>query len=174
MQLQINHKHSFSRKTAYLGVFLSLALVCSYVEALIPFSFGVPGIKLGLANIVVVLLLYCVGAKEAIAVSVLRMILAGFLFGNAFSIVYSLAGGLLSFLVMLLLKKTNLLNCVSISVAGGISHNIGQLIAAAWIVENYNVFFYAPVLMIAGILTGFLIGILSQEIILRIGKRINF
>ena len=88
------------KKTAYLGVYLALALICSYVESLIPFYFGIPGVKLGLTNIVVVLMLYCVGTKEALAVSALRIVLAGFLFGNMFSILYSLAGGLLSFLVI--------------------------------------------------------------------------
>ena len=145
-------------KIAYWGVFLALALVCSYVESLIPISFGIPGVKLGLTNIVVILMLYTIGAKDAILISVLRIILAGFMFGNAFSIIYSLAGGILSFVVMLLLKNTGKLKILSISTAGGISHNVGQLIVAALVVENYNILFYVPVLIIAGIITGFLIG----------------
>lgn len=162
------------KKVAYLGLFLGLALICSYIESLIPFAFGIPGVKLGLTNIVVVLMLYTVGAREALSVSVFRIVLAGFMFGNAFSIIYSLAGGLLSFCVMLLLKKTGLLNCISVSVAGGLSHNIGQLVVAACIVANFNILYYIPVLLIAGTITGFLIGIISQEIIFRIGKRIHF
>lgn len=158
-------------KIAYWGVFLALALVCSYVESLIPISFGMPGVKLGLTNIVVILMLYTIGAKDAILISVLRIILAGFMFGNAFSIIYSLAGGILSFVVMLLLKNTGKLKILSISTAGGISHNVGQLIVAALVVENYNILFYVPVLIIAGIITGFLIGLLAGEIILRIGNR---
>lgn len=158
-------------KIAYWGVFLALALVCSYVESLIPISFGIPGVKLGLTNIVVILMLYTIGAKDAILISVLRIILAGFMFGNAFSIIYSLAGGILSFVVMLLLKKTGKLKILSISTAGGISHNVGQLIVAALVVENYNILFYVPVLIIAGIITGFLIGLLAGEIVLRIGNR---
>lgn len=158
-------------KIAYWGVFLALALVCSYVESLIPISFGIPGVKLGLTNIVVILMLYTIGAKDAILISVLRIILAGFMFGNAFSIIYSLAGGILSFVVMLLLKNTGKLKILSISTAGGISHNVGQLIVAALVVENYNILFYVPVLIIAGIITGFLIGLLAGEIILRIGNR---
>lgn len=161
-------------KIAYWGVFLALALVCSYVESLIPISFGIPGVKLGLTNIVVILMLYTIGAKDAILISVLRIILAGFMFGNAFSIIYSLAGGILSFVVMLLLKKTGKLKILSISTAGGISHNVGQLIVAALVVENYNILFYVPVLIIAGIITGFLIGLLAGEIVLRIGNRIKF
>ena len=158
-------------KIAYWGVFLALALVCSYVESLIPISFGIPGVKLGLTNIVVILMLYTIGAKDAILISVLRIILAGFMFGNAFSIIYSLAGGILSFIVMLLLKNTGKLKILSISTAGGISHNVGQLIVAALVVENYNILFYVPVLIIAGISTGFLIGLLAGEIVLRIGNR---
>ncbi len=161
-------------KIAYWGVFLALALVCSYVESLIPISFGIPGVKLGLTNIVVILMLYTIGARDAILISVLRIILAGFMFGNAFSIIYSLAGGILSFVVMLLLKNTGKLKILSISTAGGISHNVGQLIVAALVVENYNILFYVPVLIIAGIITGFLIGLLAGEIVLRIGNRFKF
>ena len=113
---------------------LALALVCSYIETLIPFSIGIPGIKLGLTNIIVVLMIYCVGAKEAFAVSIFRIILVGFMFGNAFSIIYSLAGGMLSFFAMYLLIRFKVLKCVSVSVIGGICHNIGQIIIATIVV----------------------------------------
>ena len=159
------------QKTAYLGMFLALALICSYVESLIPFNFGIPGVKLGLTNIVVVLMLYCIGAKEAFLVSVLRILLAGFLFGNPFSIIYSMGGGVLSFLAMVLLKKAGKFRVVSISVMGGIFHNIGQLFVASVVVENSNLFYYMPVLLVAGFVTGFLIGILAQEMILRLKDR---
>lgn len=161
-------------KVAYMGLFLALALICSYVESLIPFYFGVPGVKLGLTNIVVVMALYCIGAKEAFLISVLRILLAGFLFGNMFSILYSLAGGLLSFGIMLLLKKTGKFRIISVSVAGGVSHNMGQLVVAALVVENYHIFYYGTVLIIAGIITGFIIGIISQEVILRLDGRVDF
>ena len=161
-------------KVAYMGVFLALALICSYVESLIPISFGIPGVKLGLTNIVVVLMLYCIGAKEALAVSVCRIVLAGFLFGNLFSILYSLAGGLLSFLIMWAVKRTGKLGILPVSVCGDIFHNIGQLAVAALVVENYNVFYYLPVLLLAGAATGLAIGVVAQELIIRIGDRINF
>ena len=161
-------------KVAYMGVFLALALICSYVESLIPISFGIPGVKLGLTNIVVVLMLYCIGAKEALAVSVCRIVLTGFLFGNLFSILYSLAGGLLSFLIMWAVKRTGKLGILPVSVCGGIFHNIGQLAVAALVVENYNVFYYLPVLLLAGAATGLAIGVVAQELIIRIGDRINF
>lgn len=156
-----------TKKVAYLGVFLAFALILSYVESLIPFYFGIPGVKLGLTNLIVVVMLYCTGAKESFGISMMRIVLAGFLFGNMFSILYSLAGGLVSFFIMYLLKKTGKLNVVSVSVAGGISHNIGQLVVAAIVVETCDIFYYMPVLMIAGVLTGFLIGILGQEFIRR-------
>lgn len=160
-------------KVAYLGVFLALALICSYVESLIPFYFGVPGVKLGLTNVVVVLMLYCVGTKEALIISVLRIVLAGFLFGSFFSIFYSMAGGILSFLIMYLLKKTGKFGVLPTSISGGIFHNVGQLAVAAMVVENYNIFYYFPVLLIAGVVTGLLIGVAAQEMILRIGNRIR-
>lgn len=160
-------------KVAYLGVFLALALICSYVESLIPFYFGIPGVKLGLTNVVVVLMLYLVGAREALAVSALRIVLAGFLFGNMFSILYSLAGGLLSFLVMFLLRRSQKFGVLSISISGGIFHNIGQILVAALVVDNYYILYYVPVLLIAGCMTGGLIGVVSQELIARIGSRMR-
>lgn len=163
-----------TRKIAYLGVFLALALILSYVESLIPFYFGIPGVKLGLTNLIVVVMLYCTGTKEAFGVSVARILLAGFLFGNLFSILYSLAGGVLSFIVMCLLKKTGRFHVISVSVTGGISHNIGQLIVAAFVVETYDIFYYMPFLLIAGVATGFVIGMLAQEFILRFEKQFHF
>ena len=163
-----------TRKIAYLGVFLALALILSYVESLIPFYFGIPGVKLGLTNLIVVVMLYCTGTKEAFGVSVARILLAGFLFGNLFSILYSLAGGVLSFIVMCLLKKTGRFHVISVSVTGGSSHNLRQLIAAAFVVETYDIFYYMPFLLIAGVATGFVIGMLAQEFILRFEKQFHF
>ena len=157
----------------YLGIFLAAALICSYIESLIPFYFGIPGVKLGLTNIVVVLALYSVGIKEAFTISVLRIVLSGFLFGNLFSILYSLAGGLFSFAVMLLLKRTKKFGVLPISIGGGIFHNVGQLIVAAFVVSNYNILYYLPILLAAGAVTGALIGICAQEMLLRIGNRRN-
>ena len=151
-----------------LGSFLALALILSYIESLIPFYFGVPGMKLGLCNCLVLVLLYRLSAKEALLLNVGRILLSGFLFGNAFSIIYSLAGGVLSWAVMVLLKKVNRFSLTPISIAGGFSHNIGQLFVAAVVVENYNIFFYAPVLMLAGIITGAVIGVIAKEVLRRL------
>ena len=156
-------------RVAFLGMLLGLAFVLAYVESLIPFFIGIYGVKLGLANLVVIVALYTLGEKEAFIIAVARIILVGFTFGNLFSMIYSLAGGLLSYFVMLLLKKSNRFSMTGVSVMGGVFHNIGQIIIATFIVSNYSVMYYIPVLMIAGFITGTLIGIVAQEVFLRVG-----
>ena len=158
------------KSVAFWAMFLALALILSYVESLIPFFFGVPGMKLGLPNLVIVMILYCMGTKEAYLISIVRVLLSGFLFGNLFSIGYSLAGAMLSLTVMMLLKRTGKLKVITVSAIGGICHNIGQLIVAALVVESYNFLYYTPVLLIAGLITGIIIGVISQEMILRLGR----
>lgn len=160
--------NSPKKNLALLGMLLGLALLCSYVETLIPINFRIPGIKLGLANIVVVIAMYRIGIKEALLIAVARIFLSGFLFGNMFAVVYSLAGGVLSFFIMLFLKSKLKLNVISVSTAGGIAHNLGQLIVAALVVENMNLLYYMSVLFFAGLLTGLLIGIVSREILVRL------
>lgn len=167
-------QNSFRKKTAYMGLFLALALICSYVEVLIPINFGIPGVKLGLTNIVIVLTLYCIGEKEAFGISILRILLSGLLFGNLFSVLFSLAGGILSFVVMVIGKKLLKLKCIAVSTSGGIAHNVGQLLVAAFVVDNFSIFYYIPVLIVSGVLTGLLIGVIAQELVLRIGKLIKF
>lgn len=155
-------------KAAYFGVFTALALIFSYVEMLIPIHFGVPGIKLGLANLMIVIMLYKSGPKDALLLSVVRIVLSGFMFGNLFAILYSLAGGVLSLAVMALLKKRGTFSVMGVSIAGGVFHNIGQLAVAMAVVETYRVGYYLPVLLIAGMVTGMLIGIVSNEVLKRI------
>ncbi len=157
-------------KTAYFGVFTALALIFSYVETLIPVQVGIPGVKLGLANLVIVVVLYKMGGKEAYFLSIVRVVLFGFLFGNLFSILYSLAGGLLSLTVMVGLKKTNAFSLLGISAMGGVFHNIGQLIMAAIVLESLSIGYYLPVLLISGLVTGILIGIISSEMLKRLHK----
>ncbi|MDD2980384.1 MAG: Gx transporter family protein [Hespellia sp.] len=155
-------------KVAYYGVFTALALIFSYVETLIPISFGVPGVKLGLANLIIVVAIYKLSGREAAVLSIVRVVLAGFLFGSMFSILYSLAGTLLSLAVMTALKKSGRFSVMGVSMAGGVFHNIGQLIVAMLVVETYQVGYYLPVLLIAGLLTGFVIGIISNEVLKRL------
>ena len=156
------------RKVAIFGVFTALALIFSYVELLIPINFGIPGAKLGLANLMTVLVLYKMGIKEALALSVTRIILSGFMFGNLFGILYSLSGGLLSFLVMVLLKKSDRLSFAGVSIGGGTAHNIGQLLVAMFVVQTYQVGYYLQVLLVAGEVTGLLIGLVAKEGLKRI------
>lgn len=152
------------KKTAYLGLFAAIAIIFGYVESLIPFFAGIPGMKLGLANLAVLFILEKYSWKEAALVSTVRILVIGFLFGNMFSILYSLAGAALSLTVMTLMKKFSGFSILGISVAGGVSHNIGQLIVASLIVENTSLLYYAPALLISGVVTGLLIGLLAGEI----------
>lgn len=156
------------KKTAYLGLFAAIAIIFGYVESLIPFFAGIPGMKLGLANLAVLFILEKYSWKEAALVSTVRILVIGFLFGNMFSILYSLAGAALSLTVMTLMKKFSGFSILGISVAGGVSHNIGQLIVASLIVENTSLLYYAPALLISGVVTGLLIGLLTGEITKRI------
>lgn len=154
-------------KVAVFGVFTSLAQILSYVELLIPINFGIPGMKLGLANLLVVILLYKGCPRDALLLSVIRILLSGLIFGNMFSIFYSLGGGLLSLAVMVFLKKTGQFTVAGISIGGGASHNVGQLLVAMFVVQTYQVGYYLPVLLIAGVITGAVIGILSAEVLKR-------
>lgn len=157
-------------RVAHFGVYTALALIFSYVETLIPINFGIPGVKLGLANLIIVVALYKMSLKEAYILSIVRVVLSGFIFANLFSIIYSLAGGLLSLSVMALLKKTNQFSVLGISMAGGVFHNIGQLIMAIIVLESFNIAYYFPVLIISGVVTGLLIGIISNEMLKRLHK----
>lgn len=156
------------QKAAYFGVFTALALIFSYVETLIPVNFGIPGAKLGLANLIIVIFLYKTNWREALLLSVVRIVLSGFIFGNLFAILYSLAGGILSLAVMALLQKNGKFSVIGVSIVGGASHNVGQLIVAMIVVETYQVGYYLPVLLVAGVITGALIGIISSQVLVRI------
>ena len=155
-------------KVAYFGVFTALALIFSYVETLIPINFGIPGVKLGLANLIIVIALYKMRLREVYLLSIVRVLLSGFIFGNYFSIIYSLAGGLLSLTVMAVFKRKDGFSIMGISIAGGVFHNVGQLIVAMLVVETFSVAYYVPVLLIAGMITGLLIGIVSNEMLKRL------
>lgn len=155
-------------RVAYFGVFVALALIFSYVETLIPFHIGIPGVKLGLANLIIVIALYKMDVKSAFFLSAVRVVLAGFIFSNLASIIYSLAGGFLSLSVMALMKKNQGFSVVGVSIAGGVFHNVGQLIVAMLVVETYSVAYYFPVLLIAGLITGMVIGITAQEMLKRL------
>ncbi|MDO5294103.1 MAG: Gx transporter family protein [bacterium] len=157
-----------TKKISTFGVLVALAFIFSYVEALIPFNFAVPGMKLGLANIVVLATLYLLGAKEAFVVSIIRVVLVGFTFGNLNTMLYSLAGGLLSFAVMALAKRFNLFSIIGVSVLGAIFHNVGQIAVAMIILETKALIGYLPFLLVFGIVSGVVIGIVGGEITKRL------
>lgn len=139
-------------------------MIFSYVESLIPLNFGIPGVKLGLANLVVVAGLAFLPPLQILAVLISRICLTGLLFGNVLSLAYSLAGGLLSFLVMLLLKKIKGFSMTGISIAGGVAHNVGQLLTAMVILGNVHLGWYFPPLLVAGVVAGGLIGMLAGRV----------
>ncbi len=156
-------------KAAFLGMFTAIAIIFGYVESLIPVVAGNPGIKLGLANLCVLFLLDRFSIREAALVSAARILVLGYLFGNLFGILYSLAGAALSLTVMALLLRHGRFSLIGVSVAGGISHNIGQLIVAALVIGS-SILYYFPVLMVSGVLAGILIGWLTQEV----SRRVHF
>jgi len=155
-------------RVAAYGLLVALAMVMSYVEVLVPFDLGVPGVKLGLANLVTMVALYMFGERPALTVSLLRIVLTGFTFGNLSSMMYSLAGGIVSFLAMAAAKRSGRFGKTGVSVTGGVFHNIGQLLAASFVVETFAVFWYFPVLLLAGALTGTLIGLAAGEVLRRL------
>lgn len=153
-----------TKRVAYCALLTALTMIFGYVEALIPFGFGIPGVKLGLANIVIVLALYILPACQVFAIQLMRIVLVSFLFGNLSMMLYSLAGGMLSLVVMLLLNRRDVFSITGVSIAGGVSHNIGQLIVAALVVQNLKIMFFFPIMIMAGLITGCLIGVLACRI----------
>ncbi len=161
-------KRTPASRTAIYGILVALAMILSFVETLIPINLGVPGVKPGLANLVVFVCLYLCGAGAAFSVSVVRITLVAFTFGNLSAFLFSLAGGLLSFAVMWFCKSKGLLSKTGVSIAGGVTHNLGQLTVAALVLENAAVYTYFPVLLLAGTMAGALIGILGSLILRRL------
>jgi heptaprenyl diphosphate synthase len=139
----------------------ALAIVFGYIEHLIPLPIGIYGIKLGIANLVTVVMLYALNAYSAFSINTVRIVLCSMLFGSFTSFWYSIVGGLLSFFVMIILKKTNKFSPMGISICGAIAHNIGQIAVAIVILEEFKIALYLPILLISGAITGAIIGILS-------------
>lgn len=157
-----------SRKVARYALLIALAMVLSWLESLVPITAAVPGMKLGLTNLVVLFALYRMNVMDAAAVSLIRVLLVSFTFGNAYAFAYSFAGAVLSLLVMLALKKAGKFSTIGVSIAGGVGHNLGQIIVAALVLETEKIFFYLPVLMVSGIAAGICIGILGGIIVDRL------
>lgn len=159
---------SRTKRLTTLAICISLALVLSYLESLIPAFVPIPGIKLGLANIAVIFLLYRMGAMAAVCVSALRVALLALLFGSPVSMIYSAAGALLSFAVMLLLGKLTPLGTVGVSVAGGVCHNIAQIAVASVILGTNVVLYYLPFLLLSGTVAGVGVGLAAALLIKKV------
>ena len=153
-----------TRRLAFASMFAALALIFSYVEALIPIPVPIPGVKLGLANLVVLIAIYRLGFRYAFTINCVRIIIAGLLFSGVFGMLYSFAGGILSIVVMYLLYRTKLFSMVGISMAGGVMHNLGQLLTACLILSNFGLMSYFAALFFTGLSSGILIGMLAYII----------
>lgn len=153
-----------TRRLAFAAMFAALALIFSYVEMLVPIPVPIPGVKLGLANLVILIALYSLGFRYAFTINCVRIVIAGLLFSGVFGMLYSFGGGILSILVMYLLYRTKLFSMVGISMAGGVMHNLGQLLTACAIMSNISLLSYFAVLFFSGLISGILIGILAYSI----------
>lgn len=151
-------KRNRAYQVAMIGMFASLAIILGYVETLLPIQLGIPGIKLGLANIVIVFVIYTLGGTAAFVVNFIRILVINSMFGTIMTLLFSLCGGILSLLVMLLVKRCSGIHLLSVSICGGIAHNVAQIIVASIFVKNSIVLLYLPIISIGGIVTGVLIG----------------
>ena len=169
----MNNRINTSRITLY-GIFAALAMILSYVELQIPAFFAVPGMKLGLTNIVVVVALYVLGEKSAFFINLIRILVVSLLFGTVMSLLFSLAGGIFSTLVMVLLKRSGKFSPVGVSAAGGITHNIGQIIVAMILLNTRSIIWYLPVLWITGVVSGVIIGIIGGIVCAHLDNTIKY
>lgn len=157
-----------TKHIAKIGMMVAVAFVLSYIESMLPLNFGVPGIKAGFSNIVVIFALFSFSPLTTFVIAVVRIILSGLTFGSLSSMLYSLSGGILSFFVMLLLKKTHKFSIYGISVAGGVFHNIGQILVAMAVLQNSMIVYYLPFLLVAGVVAGMVVGIIGAILVKRL------
>ena len=158
-------------KMTFLGLFTAVAMILSFVETLLPpLTTALPGIKMGLPNIAIMFILYRIGWKEASVVSIARVILVSLLFGSIMSMAYSLGGAILSLLIMTFMQKLTSFNRVSISVVGGVCHNIGQILVAWMVTGTAQIVYYLPVLLISGCAAGILVGLVAGMLEKRVPK----
>lgn len=164
-----NKKRTPARRAAFLGAMTALALILSYVESFVPMP--LPGVKLGLANLVAVFVLYREGVWRAAGVSLLRVLLSALLFGSTVSLAYSLAGAALSIAVMACLRPTDRFSPLGVSIAGGVMHNAGQIIVCCILLDTAAVAAYLPILTVSGAVAGVAIGALAALLLSRIPKK---
>lgn len=157
-----------TKKIAVLALAIALAMILSFVESQIPAFVAIPGVKIGLANIAVVFVLYKLGWKEAVLISLVRVVMVSMLFGTLVSLFYSVAGAVLSLTGMVLLKKTGLFSTVAVSVTGGVLHNVGQILMACLLLETNVIVYYLPFLILSGVIAGVVIGVVSAIMVNRV------
>lgn len=157
-----------SKRLARYALLVALAMVLSWLESMVPVSAAVPGMKLGLTNLVVVFALYRMGLRDAAVISLIRVLLVSFTFGNAYSFAYSLAGAALSLVVMAALKRTGKFSLTAVSVAGGVCHNIGQILVAIAVLGTARIAVYLPPLLVSGVAAGVAIGAVAGLIVRRV------
>ena len=159
-----------TKKVAMLGLCIALSMVLSFIEHQIPPLVAVPGVKVGLPNLVMVFMLYKIGWKETAVVSLIRVVLVSMLFGSVVSMAYGLVGATLSLIGMTLLKKTKLFSTIAVSVVGGVLHNIGQIATACVVMGTAQIVYYLPVLLISGTIAGVVIGFVSGLLVKKLDK----
>lgn len=160
-----------TKKLVFLGVMASLALVLAFLESLLPpVAAALPGVKMGLPNIVILFILYRYGIREAAAVSLVRLLLAALLFGSALTLAYSAAGAALSLAVMAVLRHTGAFSTVGVSLSGGVAHNVGQILVAVFLLGTAELAYYLPVLVISGTVGGVLVGLCGAFLLGRLGQ----
>lgn len=157
-----------TKKLALCALLTTLALVLSYLESLVPLSFTVPGVKIGLPNLAILFALYRLGFREAALISLLRVALVSLLFGNVFSLAYSAAGAVLALAVMGLLRRSGRFGTAGVSVAGAVAHNLGQILMAMLLLETAAIAAYLPVLLLTGTVAGVAVGLVSAVLIRRV------
>ena len=162
-----------TRQLVTLSALVGVAMILSYIESMIPAFVAVPGVKVGLSNIATVFALYALGWPYAIIVSVVRVFLSALLFGNFVSLIYSLSGAAVALALMILLKRLDRFSSVGVSVAGGVGHNAGQIIAACIVMENAAISLYIIPLIISGTIAGVVIGLVAGNLVERVKKYIK-
>ncbi len=160
-------------RVAFLGVMTAVAMILSYVEAILPpIVSAVPGVKIGLPNILIIFVLYRFSVKEAAAISLVRVFLSALLFGNAMTLAYSTAGAVFSIIIMSLLKKTDKFTAVGVSISGGVAHNLGQIFVAVLLLNSTLIAYYMLILTFTGVISGIIVGVAGGILAKKVPERI--
>ncbi|HKM03858.1 MAG TPA: Gx transporter family protein [Lachnospiraceae bacterium] len=162
-----------SKSVATYGMLIAMAFILSYIESVVTIPVPIPGIKVGLANLVVIIALYLMGPGTALILSFLRIILVGFTFGSLSTMLFSLAGALVSWILMVCAKKAKVFSMTGVSILGGVGHNLGQILVAMYIINSTTLVYYLPFLIVSGLVAGTAIGIVGALLTTRI-RRILF